>query len=113
MTINEKIKNRRLELGLSLEDVAQKLGVAKSTVYRYETEEIKNMGADKIAALARVLQLSPGYLMGWEGKDSNLYYHFKSLTEDLDLSEDDIDFLVTMAQKIARKKGEGGGDAGA
>ena len=43
MDINEKIKQRRKELGLSLEDVAQKLGMNKSTIQRYETNSIRKM----------------------------------------------------------------------
>lgn len=39
-TIQEKIKERRTQLGLSLEDVAQALGVNKSTVMRYESKSI-------------------------------------------------------------------------
>lgn len=57
--IANKIKNRRLELGLTLEDVAQAVGVGRSTVRKWETGMIKNMGRDKIAALARVLQMDP------------------------------------------------------
>lgn len=66
MGVNDKIKERRLELKLSLKDVANALGVAESTVSRYETKDIQNMGIDKIEALAKVLECSPGYLMGWE-----------------------------------------------
>lgn len=66
MDIHDRIKLRRLELGLTLKDIAKKLGVAESTVSRYETEDIKNMGIDKIEKLAYALDCSPGYLMGWE-----------------------------------------------
>lgn len=66
MNINEKIKARREELGLSLEDIAKALGINRSTVLRYETESIKSMKIDIIEPLARVLKCSPEYLMGWE-----------------------------------------------
>lgn len=66
MNINEKIKARREELGLTLEDVAKALRVNKSTVLRYETESIKSMRIDIIEPLADVLKCSPEYLMGWE-----------------------------------------------
>lgn len=56
--IANKIKSRRIELGLTLEDVAQAVGVGRSTVRKWETGMIKNMGRDKIAALAKVLQIS-------------------------------------------------------
>ena len=62
---NELIKHRRLELGLSLEDVARALGVNRSTVLRYESKDIEKMPIDIIPPLARILQCSPEYLMGW------------------------------------------------
>ena len=66
MEVQDIIKQRRLELGLSIRKVAQALGVAPSTVSRYESSDIQNMGIDKIEALARVLHCSPVYLMGWD-----------------------------------------------
>lgn len=54
-----KIKSRRLELGLTLEDVAKAVGVGRSTVRKWETGMIKNMGRDKIAKLASVLNMDP------------------------------------------------------
>lgn len=65
------IKKRRLELGLTLKDVAKALGVAESTVSRYESSDIQNMGIDKIEALSRVLKCSPTYLMGWDAPASS------------------------------------------
>ena len=64
--VNDIIKNRRLELNLTLNDVATALGVADSTVLRYETKDIQNMGIDKVESLAKVLKCDPAYLMGWD-----------------------------------------------
>lgn len=66
MNIYEKIKRRREELGLTIEDVANHLGVNKSTVSRYESEQIKKMPIDFIEPLASILQCTPEYLMGWD-----------------------------------------------
>ena len=66
MAVQDIIKSRRKELKLTLKEVADKLHVSEGTVSRYESGDIQNMGIDKIAALARVLECSPGYLMGWE-----------------------------------------------
>ena len=70
--IANKIKARRLELDLTLEDVAKAVGVGRSTVQRWESGLIKNMGRDKIAALAAVLQLDPVELVPMSGPDA--YY---------------------------------------
>lgn len=68
MEIHERIRKRRIELELSMRDVASALGVSPSTVSRYESSEIQNMGIDKIEALSKVLRCTPAYLMGWEDK---------------------------------------------
>ena len=64
MEIGEIIKQRRLELKLTLEDVGNAVGVGKSTVKKWEDGYIANMKRDKIAALSNILQLNPIILMG-------------------------------------------------
>lgn len=66
MEIYEKIKNRRKELGLTADDVANSLGISRATVYRYESAEIEKVPITALVPLAKVLKCSPGYLMGWE-----------------------------------------------
>lgn len=65
MKINEIIKKRRKELGLTLKQVADQLGVSESLISRYESNDVKNMKVDKIAPLAKILKTTPAYLMGW------------------------------------------------
>ena len=57
--IGKKMLARRKALGLTLEDVGKAVGVGKSTVRKWENGMIKNMGRDKIAALAAVLHMDP------------------------------------------------------
>lgn len=61
----QKIKELRLSNDLTLEQVANAVGVGKSTVRKWETGMIANMRRDKIAALAKALHTTPEYLMGW------------------------------------------------
>lgn len=65
MTIGERIKNRRKELKLSADNVAEKLNVSRSTVFRYENGDIEKFPTQKLAEIAKALQTTPGYLMGW------------------------------------------------
>ena len=55
---------RRKELGLTLEEVGNFVGVTKSTVKKWETGYIDNMKRDKIALLSKVLQISPLAIIG-------------------------------------------------
>lgn len=64
MQTHQLIRSRRLELGLTLKDVANALGTAESTISRYESGSIQNMGIDKIEAFSNVLSCSPQYLLG-------------------------------------------------
>lgn len=68
MTIGERMKQRRKEIGLSAEKVAERLGVSPATIYRYEKGDIEKVPVDIFAELAKILQTTPAYLMGWEEK---------------------------------------------
>ena len=64
MNIGTLIYNRRKELGLTLEQVGDYVGVSKSTVKKWESGYISNMRRDKIALLAKILQINPTELVG-------------------------------------------------
>lgn len=66
MKVNEIIKSRREELGYSLRDLSEKIGVNSSTIMRWENGDIANMKRDKIVSLAKALRISPGVIMGYE-----------------------------------------------
>ena len=76
-----KIKQLRLERGMTLEQVAKIVGVGKSTVRKWETGMIANMGRDKIALLAVALGTTPAYLMGWEEPKETNSPNESNLTE--------------------------------
>ena len=64
--MSNKIHKLRKSKKMTLEEVATKVGVGKSTVRKWETGIIANMRRDKIASLAKALDTTPAYLMGWE-----------------------------------------------
>ena len=77
-TIAERIKSRRLELGISVDDVAEALGVNRTTVYRYESKDIEKMPITVVEPLAKVLRVTPEYIMGWD-KDLTDYARYSLL----------------------------------
>lgn len=66
--IGKRIKNRRVELGLSVNTIAKKLNKNRATIYRYENSAIKNLPITVLEPLAEILQTTPAYLMGWDQK---------------------------------------------
>ena len=66
MDIRDVIRNRRIELGLTMKEVADMVGVSEATISRWESGDIANMRRNKISALANALQMPPAVIMGWE-----------------------------------------------
>ncbi len=66
MNIGYRIKQRRIELGISADDLAKRVGKSRATIYRYENGDIENMPTPALEPLARALQTTPAELMGWE-----------------------------------------------
>lgn len=65
MNTGEKIKYYRTQLGLSAEELASSIGVSPSTIYRYENNDIANMGIDKLKLIASALHTQSYVLLGW------------------------------------------------
>lgn len=60
-----RLKARRHDLGLSLDDVAKAIGVNRSTLARYENGDIEKLPACVIDPLAKTLKISCECLMSW------------------------------------------------
>lgn len=59
--LQNRLKERRLFLDMTYQDLANKTGLSKSTLQRYETGGIKNLPYDKIFILSEALEVSPSY----------------------------------------------------
>ena len=68
MTTKERLKRLRKEQGLSADELGAMIGKDRSTIYRYERGDIENATIDVIPKLAKALQTTPQYLLGWEEK---------------------------------------------
>ena len=72
MTVRDRIRKHRELSGISQTDLAEKIGVSKQTLYKYEKNVITNIPSDKIEEIAKVLNVSESCLMGWENKEIEL-----------------------------------------
>lgn len=72
MEFKDKVRLNREKLGYTLEELAKLVGVSAPTIQRYESGEIKNVRRDKISKLAKALEVSPSYLMGWSEDPAEL-----------------------------------------
>ena len=116
MTIGERIKQKRLEQGLSLDQLADKMGYkSKTSVFRAE-QGMTDLPLSKVKEFAKVLKTTPSYLMGWEDEEGNLdteslpqkeklnYEEFmeqsKFFFNDENVSEEDKELFFKSLQEI-------------
>ena len=71
MSVGEKMKQRRKELKISADEIAEKLNVSRSTIFRYEKGDIEKLPTNILNELAVILKTTPAYLMGWESSNKN------------------------------------------
>lgn len=106
MSVGQRIKERRLALGLSVDELAEKLNKNRATVYRYESEEIENLPLSILEPLAKVLECSPSYLMGWENElDQDPYYFDPEVAEMAEELKNNPEYriLLDASRKMTKK----------
>lgn len=69
--VSDIIKKRRKELGLTLSQIADAVGVTEATVQRWESGNIKNLRYERLEPLSNALRVSPSFLMGWQKTNIN------------------------------------------
>lgn len=70
MNIGEKIKEARLEKGLTLQELGEKVGLSQATLSKYETGDIKNIPNTRLKQLSKALDVKISYFLE-EKKDKN------------------------------------------
>nr|DAT08451.1 MAG TPA: helix-turn-helix domain protein [Caudoviricetes sp.] len=92
MRIGERIKQRRLELGYTADALAKLLNKNRATIYRYENGDIENMPIDVLEPLAKALNTTPAYLMGWQESDKASTPSHSTQTEDYYLDAETAEY---------------------
>ena len=64
MTVGERIKARRKELGINAETLAEAIGASRATMYRYENGDIEKVPVQVLGPIATALNTTPAFLMG-------------------------------------------------
>ena len=92
MKIGDRIKLRRIELGMSQDELARRLGYkSRSSINKIE-KDASGLPQTKIAAIASALQTTPSYIMGWEEMQKK-----NNVTTDIVLRlRSDDEFLSTV-----------------
>ena len=71
MTVGDRIRRRREELEMSQDELAKRLGYkSRSSINKIE-RDASGLPQRKIADIAKALQTTPGYIMGWVEKETS------------------------------------------
>ena len=96
MTIGERISNKRNELGYSQEDLAKKCGWSSRSSVSHLESSGDHISLKKIKKVAKALEVSTEYLMGWDESPTNnnifnnrmdLYSQLNEDNETLDIGK--------------------------
>jgi len=104
MTVGERIKQKRIDLGLSQDELAKKVGYkSRSSIQKIECA--RDLPLNKVDKMAKALDCSPSYLMGWEDEagERNIYGQYvdhvqRQLFPD-DASNPEADHLFELYQE--------------
>lgn len=89
LTIQEKLKDLRIERGLTLEQLEKQTGISRSALGQYENDEYKDISHTSIVTLAKFYGVSTDYLLGLtENKN-----HPNTELAELHLSDEMIELL--------------------
>ncbi|HER4796918.1 helix-turn-helix domain-containing protein [Streptococcus pyogenes] len=114
MNVGERIKQRRKELKISADFLAEKVGVSRSTIFRYEKGEIEKVGPEVLKDIAKALNTTPSYLMGWENDqpqtDSETLQYKMIQRKAKSLSVSDQERLLQLMDLTFQDILNGGGD---
>ena len=81
-TLGQRIRAQRIRLGMTQEELAERLYMKKSTISYYETDK-KEMRASCLAEIARVLYTTPDYLLGFEEEKDPFEKEVQSLLQSI------------------------------
>lgn len=99
MTVGEKIKTLRKELGLTQTELGEKLGVQKNAVSKWETGRVDDIPGSKVRAMAALFGVSPSYLIDDEEESVRFDdFTYAMYNEAKDLPEEKKQMLLEMAK---------------
>lgn len=89
MTLGERLKQLRLEKGITQEELGKIIGLKKQAIWKYENGNVTNMKRSTIKTLSDYFDVSPSYLMGYSDKrkettspiNSEIVSAFQNLSE--------------------------------
>ena len=99
MTIGERIKERRQELGLSQDELAKKVGYkSRSSINKLELS--RELPSRKITLMAKALDTTEAYLMGWDDLEDTIVLELYRNADDM--TKEAVKRLLAYSEKLSK-----------
>ena len=100
-TVGERIRDRRIELNMTQEELGKKVGYTSRTTVNKVESGISQLNQKKVVLFANALGVTPAYLMGWETESTEE----KTLAKLIDqLTDDEVNELSNFIDYLISKR---------
>ena len=103
LTLGKRIRARRKELKMSVDELAKRVGKDRSTIYRYENGEIGNMPLELVAPMVEALKMTPQELLSffiakseWLAEQAGCF----AATEGYEFSDDEMQIFHEISKYL-------------
>ncbi len=110
MTIGEKIKARRKELGMTTEELGRLIGVQRSAITKYEKDKV-DLKSERLQQIAKALDIQPASLLPDEDEDQQRLEALHQnprlgllFDRSRKMSHEDVEFMLQMADRILKER---------
>ena len=111
MDVGKRIRQRRVEIGMTVDELANKIGKNRATIYRYENGDIENLPLPVLEPIAKALGIEPSDLLSTtetmsteeQHKSSEIVIDVKADTSELDRVIEKLKEANSLADELASK----------
>ena len=109
INIGQRIKKSRKKAKLSMAELGERVGIHHSTISRYEAGYVQSLDIDKLIKIAKVLNVSADYLMGWDvnevGEEEKLLKPISKYLKASDFTKEEAKQIIDYCRFIILKRG--------
>ena len=100
MSKGSRLKYLRESVGLGQTEAANRVGISKQTLYKYEKDIITNIPSDIIEGLASLYESTPSYIMGWDAPAASSGSSPAASADDFSALEKEIVYKFRQADEF-------------
>lgn len=104
MTMGERLRELRKARGMTQTELADRLHTTKQTIGKYEQGIVTNLPLNRVEELAKALNTTPAYLMGWENEKGYTSNKARLIAEIENMSEEQAAMLLAAFQVAKASK---------